>query len=324
MVNDHITDQIKVAARTLARAKTIAVTCHVNPDGDAVGSALGFALAAIKTGKEVVISFGEPFVFPDNFSFLPLDVFVSPQEFPAAPEVMITFDAADRDRLGELGEAAAAAGTLIVVDHHITNEGFGHINIIDPHSAATAMLAYDLIHELGWEIDAVIASCLHLGLVTDTGRFQYSSTTADVFRMAADLVEAGADPDQIGQMIFENAPFGYLQVAATVQKRATLEEDLSLVWSFLLDDDLTEAGVTPEDVEGLIDYIRIAREADVAVLLKQAPEGTKASLRSRAVVDVGSLALALGGGGHARAAGFTSDGDPSETIERIRDYLRER
>ena len=323
-MNDQIAEQIKVAARTLTEAKTIAVTCHVNPDGDAVGSALGFALAATNAGKEVVVSFGEPFVFPDNFSFLPLEVFISPREFPAAPEVMVTFDAADRDRLGELGEAAAAAGTLIVVDHHITNEGFGHINIIDPHSAATAMLAYDLIHELGWEIDAAIASCLHLGLVTDTGRFQYSSTTADVFRMAADLVEAGADPDQIGQMIFENAPFGYLQVAATVQKRATLEEDLSLVWSVLLNDDLTEAGVTPEDVEGLIDYIRIAREADVAVLLKQAPEGTKASLRSRAVVDVGSLALALGGGGHARAAGFTSDGDPSETIERIRDYLRER
>ena len=96
------------------------------------------------------------------------------------------------------------------------------------------------------------------------------------------------------------------------------------MWSVLLDYDLTEAGVTPEDVEGLIDYIRIAREADVAVLLKQTSEGTKASLRSRAVVDVGSLALALGGGGHARAAGFTSDGDPDETIERIRDYLRER
>ena len=127
----------------------------------------------------------------------------------------------------------------------------------------------------------------------------------------------------IGRMVFENAPFAYLAVAATVQQRARLEAELSLVWSVLYDDDLTEAGLAPEEVEGLIDYIRIAREADVAVLLKQTPEGTKASLRSRAVVDVGSLALAFGGGGHARAAGFTSNGDPKETIEQIRGYLRE-
>ena len=320
---DVVAEQIKAAIAVLAEADSVAVSCHVNPDGDAVGSALGFALAAVKAGKEVVVSFGEPFLLPDSFSFLPVETFVAPAEFPKEPKVMITFDAADGERLGTLAEAAASAETLIVVDHHMTNQGFGHINIIDPQSAATALLAFTLIKELGWEIDADIATCLHVGLVTDTGRFQYSTTTADVFRTAAELVEAGADPDLIGRMIFENAPFGYLAVAATVQERATLEEDLSLVWSVLSEEDLTEAGLTREDAEGLIDYIRIAREADVAVLIKQNPEGTKASLRSRAVVDVGSLALALGGGGHARAAGFTSDGDASETIERIRTYLRD-
>ena len=322
-MDEAVAEQMRLAVGALAEAKSVAVTCHVNPDGDAVGSALGFALAATKAGKEVVASFGEPFVLADSFSFLPVSVFTSPDQFPVAPEVMITFDVADSERLGELQEAANAAGTLIVVDHHITNKGFGHINIIDPHSAATAVLAFDLIRELGWEIDADIASCLHVGLVTDTGRFQYSTTTADVFRVAAALVEAGADPYLIGRMVFENAPFEYLTVAAIVQQRARLEAELSLVWSVLFDDDLAEAGLPPEEVEGLIDYIRIAREADVAVLLKEAPEGTKASLRSRAVVDVGSLALAFGGGGHARAAGFTFEGDPEKTIEQIRGYLRE-
>jgi phosphoesterase RecJ-like protein len=322
-MDEALTEQIKAAAGAVADAKSVAVTCHVNPDGDALGSALGFALAAAKAGKEVVVSFGEPFVLADSFSFLPVEVFVPPDQFPTAPEVMITFDVADRERLGELSVPAGAAETLIVVDHHITNEGFGHIDIIDPGAAATAVLAFDLIQELGWEIDADIASCLHVGLVTDTGRFQYSTTTAEVFRMAADLVESGADPYLIGRMVFENAPFAYLAVAAAVQRRAKLEAELSLVWSVLHDDDLAEAGLAPEEVEGLIDYIRIAREADVAVLLKQTPEGTKASLRSRAVVDVGSLALAFGGGGHARAAGFTSNGDPKETIEQIRGYLRE-
>ncbi len=322
-MDDRVRGQIKAAAVVLAEADQIAVTCHVNPDGDAVGSSLGFALAAAKAGKEVVASFGEPFVLADTFSFLPVETLVAPAEFPADPEVMITFDAADRARLGELEVAAIAAQTLIVVDHHKTNDGFGDVNIIDPNSAATAVLTFDLIEELGWEIDGDIASCLHLGLVTDTGRFQYSSTSAEVFRIAAKLVEAGADPYLIGREVFENAPFSFLGIAAIVQQRATLEAELSLVWSFLMEEDLAKAGLTYEDTEGLIDYIRITREADVAVLLKDTPEGTKASLRSREVTDVGSLALAMGGGGHARAAGFTSEVSPQETIEHIRSYLRE-
>jgi phosphoesterase RecJ-like protein len=308
----------------LQAAEAIAVSCHVKPDGDALGSAVGFARAAVAAGKTVTLSFSEPFELPDYFSLLSLDLLVPPGEFPTAPEVMITFDAADRSRLGSLAEASSAAGTLIVVDHHITNEGFGDINLIDGAASASALLAFDLIRALGWTIDAEAALGLLMGIVTDTGRFQYSNTDARTFRVAAELVEAGAHPEQIGQMVYENSPFGFLAVAAAVQERAVLEPEISLVWSELREADLISAGLEVAEAEGLIDHIRIAREADVAILLTETAEGTKGSLRSRAIVDVGALAASLGGGGHARAAGFTFDAPAGDVIERVREYLRGR
>ncbi len=323
MSTDHpLQEELVQAAEVLREATSIAISCHVKPDGDALGSAVGFAQAGAAAGKSVVVSFGEPFELPEYFSMLPLDLLVPPDQFPAAPEVMITFDAADRSRLGSLAGPSSAAGTLIVVDHHVTNEGFGDINLIDRAAAASAVVAYDLLRELGWPMDAKTALALLLGVVTDTGRFQYSNTSPRTLRIAADLVEAGAPPEVIGQMVYENAPFGFLAVAAAVQGRAVLEPSLSLVWSELRADDLVAAGITAVEVEGLIDYIRIAREADVAVLLTETSEGTKASLRSRLVVDVGALAGAHGGGGHARAAGFTREAPASEVIESIREYLR--
>lgn len=324
MAPDDLQLAMDEAARILAACQAVAVSCHVNPDGDALGSAAGFARAAVGAGKDVSLSFGEPFELADYFTLLPLDDLVPPAEFPAAPEVMVTFDAADRDRLGSLGPASSAAGTLIVVDHHITNDGFGDINIIDPGASASAVLAFELLGLLGWPIDSDTALALQMGLVTDTGRFQYANTDARTFRAAAELVEAGAHPEVIGQHVYENNPFAFLSVAATVQQRAVLEPDLSLVWSELRKADLDEAGITRVEAEGLIDYIRVAREADIAVLLTEVAEGTKASLRSRAAADVGALAGSFGGGGHARAAGFTSASPPQAVIDGIREYLREQ
>lgn len=310
------------AVQVLDGAGSIAVACHINPDGDALGSAVGFGRAAAAAGKDVVVSFGLPFDLPDYFSILPLDLLVPPDQFPATPEVMVTFDAADRSRLGSLDRAAESAGSLIVVDHHITNAGFGHINLIDGSAAASAELAHELIRRLGWPIDDRAAQALLLGLVTDTGRFQYSNTAAHTLRVAAELVDGGAHPEEIGQMVYEHAPFGFLAVAGAVLSRAVLDTDVSLVWSVLYDEDLSSANVARTEVDGLIDYIRIAREADVALLMSEVPEGTKGSLRSRALIDVGELAASLGGGGHSRAAGFTLEGaSVEETVERVREYL---
>jgi phosphoesterase RecJ-like protein len=315
-------EALKKAAEVIAAAESLAISCHVSPDGDALGSALGLAHAAAAAGKPAVVSFGTPFVVPPTLEFLDLGPLVPPKDFPEEPAVMVVFDVGSFDRLVELGSSAKRAGTLVVVDHHVTNEGFGDVQVIDGSVAASGQLAVYLLDELGWEIDERVATCLLTAIVTDTGRFQYSSTSPETLRVAARLVEAGARPEEIGQAIYEAVAFGYLKVSSVVLGRAELEEDLGLVWSWIGHADLAATGVRYEDLDGLIDDIRIAREAGVAALLKQVDKGWKVSLRSRGEVDVGSIAVAHGGGGHHNASGFSSELPREDVIESIRAGLR--
>ncbi|OFW67285.1 MAG: hypothetical protein A2Z12_06135 [Actinobacteria bacterium RBG_16_68_21] len=317
-----IEEPLRRATEAIGAATSLAISCHVSPDGDALGSALALGHAARAAGKEAVVSFGGPFVVPESLSFLDTSLLMPTEAFPSAPEVMVVFDVGSADRLGELRVAAENAGTLVVVDHHVTNDGFGDIQVIDSRAAASAQLCTYLLESLGWPIDETIATCLLTGIVTDTGRFQYSATDGEVMRVAARLLDAGVRPDTIGQAIYESVPFGYLQASSAVLGRAVLEEPLSLVWSYVTHGDLKSASVTYEDLDGLIDDLRIAKEAGVAVLLKEVDQGWRASLRSRGAIDVGSIAVLHGGGGHHNAAGFTASGSRDDVIESIRARLR--
>ena len=243
---------------------------------------------------------------PQTLGFLDTSLLVPAGRFPAAPEVMVVLDVASPDRLGELGAAAAKAGTLVVVDHHVTNEGFGDVAVIDPKAAASAELVYHLIESLGWPIDQTVALCLLAGIVTDTGRFQYSSTDGEVMRVAARLLDAGVRPEVIGQAVYESVPFGYLQASSAVLGRARLEEPLSLVWSVRTHADLKSASVGLEDLDVLIDDLRIAQEAGVTVLLKEVDGGWKVSCAPAARSTSERSPSAHGGGGHHNAAGFTA------------------
>lgn len=314
-------EALAAAVECIEGASSLAITCHVNPDGDALGSALAFAHAARLAGRSAEVSFGGEFVVPDSLAFLDLAPLVSPEEFPAAPECLVVFDVAAPDRLGELAEVASRAASVVVVDHHISNDGFGDIAVIDPAAAASAQLATYLIEGLGWPIDATVAQCLLTGLVTDTGRFQYSATTGEVMRVAARLLDTGVRPEVIGQHIYEAVPFGYLAVSGIVMSRATLDEEAGLVWSTVTVDDLESAGISYAQADGLIDDVRIAREADVALLLKETEDGWKGSLRSRGGTDVAAVAALFGGGGHRNAAGFHAEGPVESIVERVRSVI---
>jgi phosphoesterase RecJ-like protein len=313
-----VKEQIAAAARVLRRAERVGALGHVGPDGDALGASWAIALAARDAGKEAYASFGEPFVIPAQFSFLPHDVVVRPSEFPADLDVVVACDTASADRLGSLAPKAAGAGHLIVIDHHRSNGGFGDIQVVDPDAAATTQIVFYLLEALGWDLTPEIASCLYTGLVTDTGRFQYSATSPEVHRVAGSLIAAGADPATVNRHVYEEAPFGYLRLAATVLGRARLDPDRALVWSVVTKQDLEEAEVAYEDAEGLIDLLRLPEEAEVACLLKRlTDDATRGSLRSRGAVDVSAVAVALGGGGHHNASGFTVAADPEETLGRV-------
>jgi nanoRNase/pAp phosphatase (c-di-AMP/oligoRNAs hydrolase) len=308
------------AADALAAAGEVAVAGHTSPDGDALGSMLALALAAGTAGKRAVASFGGPFAVSTQYDFLDLSPLVPPGEFPEAPEVMVAVDTAAPDRLGELQGAAGRAGTLVVLDHHATNGGFGAVDVVDATAAATAELVYHLIRRLGWSITPPVASALLTGIVSDTGGFRYATTRPAVLRVAARLIAAGARPAEISQRLYEWLPFGYLSVASAVLGRARLEG--SLVWSVLYTADGTAAGVGPEDLDRLIDDLRITRPAEVTALVKQTAQGWKFSLRSRGRVDVGAIAAALGGGGHHDAAGFDWEGDMEPALDAVRRGVR--
>ena len=311
--------EIDLAAKALVEAETIAMACHVGPDGDALGSMLAVAHAARAEGKRVQPSFGPPFELRPAYGFLPVELLVPPAEVDPEPELMITFDSGHLDRLGDLAANAKAARRVIVVDHHVAgSEIFGDINVIDSSVSSTAELTFHLLEAAGWSIDQRAAICLLTGVVTDTGRFQYSNTSPETLRVAARLLELGARPETIGQHVYEEEAFGFLGVAGAVLQRAELVATEGLVWSVLYQSDLSAHGVTLADTDSLIDLVRLPIEADTAVLLKEHEPGLfKASLRSRGRIDVGAIAALLGGGGHHNAAGFTFNGSPEDALAAV-------
>ena len=310
------------AVDEISRARRIGLVGHVRPDGDALGSIIALALAARNAGKDAVASFGEPFVLGNEFDVLDQSVLVPPGRFPADLDLAIVCDTGVIDRVGSVAPAIESADRLLVIDHHVTPGTLGDVRVVDPSAAATAELIFELLARLGWPITRPIADALYVGLVTDTGRFQYSSTTPAVHRMAADLLAAGVEPASIGQRLYEEVPFGYLTVVSRVLGRARLETDAGLVWSTVALDDLKAGGISWESADSLIDLLRLAREAGVACLLKELRPGVvKGSLRSRGTVDVAAIAATFGGGGHRNAAGFTTDESPEVTIGKILELL---
>jgi phosphoesterase RecJ-like protein len=279
---------------------------------------VALSLAARGAGIVAVASFDEPFVVPDEMSFLDTSTLVPPADFPDAPDVAVVVDTSVPHRVGSLAHKLDSATELVVIDHHISDGAWGDHLLIDRAAAAAAELVYEVIVELGWEITPEIATALYTGIVTDTGRFQYSSTSPRTHHIAAHLLEHDVHPDIIGQKLFEEASFGYYTVASRVLGRAQLDEDHRFVWSMVTNDDLEDAGISSHDTDGLIDLVRMARGTEVACLLKVKDNGVvKGSLRSRGAVDVARIAGAFGGGGHHNAAGFTSTTAPEAVIAEI-------
>jgi bifunctional oligoribonuclease and PAP phosphatase NrnA len=324
------------AVKIIEGARQVCLACHIRPDADALGSMLAVLQAlGARPGRpsSVLASFGDdPFEVPAILRFLPgTGLLVPPDGYPARPEVMVSFDAASIDRLGVLAGPAAAAGELIVLDHHASNTGFGTVNLVDPAAAATAALAAELIDLLGIPLTREAALGLYAGLSTDTGSFKFSATTPRVHELAARLLATGIDPGVVSRELYDRAPFSYLGLLSAALGRAILDRaaanGLGLVWTTVTKADRDQAGLPLDAAESVIDEIRRTDEAEVAVVLKEDDEGIwQASVRSKSLIDVGAACTALGGGGHARAAGFSFPGRsgeaaPAEAVTALRILL---
>jgi phosphoesterase RecJ-like protein len=270
----------------------------------------------------------QPFEVPRPYRGLPgLDLLVPAAEIPAAPRLLVTFDTGSVDRLGVLGDRVAAAEQVVVVDHHASNTRFGTVNVVDVTAASTASLVVALVDALELPLTSEVAACAYTGLVTDTGSFTYAGTTPEVHHLAARLLATGIRHDEISRAIWDTNPFGYVKALGLVCARAVLEADevggLGLVWTAVGAEDLHRYDLSLADVEGVVDVVRTTAEAEVAVVVKTDPDDgwLKVSVRSKGRVDVGALCVALGGGGHRFAAGYTSYQPLGATMESLRAVL---
>lgn len=320
-----MTPDFERAAQVLADATEVALACHVNPDADALGSMLGLAAFLRSRGVETVCSYpNEPLDPPRWAEMLPgADRLVPAKAFPKEPAVMVTCDCAAFDRLAQLGHVANRAGEVIWIDHHRSNDGLGSIPLNDPGASSTCEMVFRLIETMGGDMPDETAVCLYAGLVTDTGKFQYEATTPETLRIAARLREHPFDHARLAQALYEDNPATYLQLVGVALGRLEHVADADLVWTYLTQADLQEAGVHPAETDDLIDVIRTARDVDVAAIVKQQKDGRfKVSVRSRGGHDLAKVAAAFGGGGHRLAAGYTSAHGPAETAERLAKALR--
>ena len=292
--------------------KKILITGHVNPDGDALGSALAYKIILNELGIESDVCFDIKGSLPSNLNHLPFDLI--DDTVANQYDRVFVFDCGNSDRLGKYEYLASEAKEVVVVDHHI-NPTFGDIKIIDPTAASTTQVLFREIKKYRYEISKEIANCLMTGLVTDTGRFQYSNTDSEVFNIASELMLAGAELTKISENIYGSIEMNGLKMQSLIIDRIELDKEVALVTSFVLQEDYKRFGVKESEVDFLIDVIRLVKESNVALLVKEQIDGTfKGSLRSRNDIDVQLVASEFGGGGHKAASGFSS----SESFEKIK------
>ena len=237
------------------------VTTHENPDGDALGSLLASHLALEALGKDSVMFLAGPAPLPGEYRFLPLDGLLRELPADAAERALLAVDCANESRLGADAAVLHQAPFTVNVDHHHDNSRFGDVNLVDDAASSTGEVLRDVFRELGLELTPELAEPLYVALVTDTGRFQYANTTPKALRLAAELVEAGADVHKVFQGVYESVQFAKLKLLARALERAQVYEGGGLVVSYLLRDDFAEVGAVEPYSEGIIDFLRAVEGA---------------------------------------------------------------
>jgi phosphoesterase RecJ-like protein len=313
------TDQAAVVG-ALRQHERFLVTTHENPDGDALGSLLATKLALVRLGKNVVMYLADGAPLPNEYRFMELDQLQRLLPADAGERVLVAVDCANESRLGPDPEILMSARLVIDIDHHHDNTRFGDVNLIVADASSTGEVLRDVFADLGVELTPEIAEALYIALVTDTGRFQYANTTPKALRLAAELVEAGADVHRVFQGVYESVQFAKLKLLARALERAQIYEGGRIVVSVLKRTDFTEVGAAEPYSEGIIDYLRAVEGAEMAVLIREPPrvDGPthRVSLRSSVdELDVSPIARLFGGGGHRQAAGFSSELSVDEITE---------
>jgi bifunctional oligoribonuclease and PAP phosphatase NrnA len=302
--------------------KDIVLATHVLPDGDAIGSVLGLGIALRGIGKNVVATWSGKMEVPEQYRFLGgQELLAAAEHVPERPPLLIALDCGSRERLGTVEKQFKKAELTINIDHHRNNTEYAEINAVWPDSPATCEIIYELLGEMGIQVGLDIAENLYTGLVTDTGRFQYTNTNQKAFNMAAELVNIGVDPSRVFRHVYENSTYKRLKLAGLALSKTVLDADLGFIYTIITKEDFAATGAGVEDTENLIDFLRAVAGIDVAAVFKETDGGLRISLRSTGSVDVGEIAESKGGGGHRLAAGYNGTDVVDDAVEDLRSKI---
>jgi len=312
--------KLREIGERLAQCLTIALASHVRPDGDAIGSVVALGDALRRAGKTVTILNQDG--VPDRYQFLPDTASVklpASLDGPLEVDAFIALDTSDAKRLGDSVWAAVKQETLIVIDHHVSNPGFGDLNYIDVESPATGQIVFDLIQEMGWELSPTARDHLWVAIVTDTGSFQYPNTTDRTLEIGAELVRLGVDVGRLSARIYQGYPYRRLQLLRELLNSMQLCCGGRVASWKMRREALDRLQIMPEDTEGLIDQLRSIDGVIAAVSFEEAtPELVRISARSKSKdVDVAALCGKFGGGGHVLAAGASVMGTVDSVAEQF-------
>ncbi len=305
----------------ISKADSIAIGGHVRPDGDCVGSCMGFYLYLKETcpGKQVDVYLRD---VPDIYLFLQDSDKIRSQIDPSQTyDLFVSLDCADEERLDFSMPLFEQAKETFCIDHHISNDGFAKENVIDPDASSTSELLYRMLDpDL---ITREIAEALYLGIIQDTGVFQYSCTSPETMRVAADLMEMGIDAPEIIRTTFVEKSYRQNRILGEALLTSQLALADQVIYSVIRKEDMEQFDVTPKALDGIVSQLRNTRGVEVSVFLYELEPGEfKISLRSGGAVDVAKIATTLGGGGHVCAAGANAAGDPDIIVRGILDQIK--
>ena len=321
-------------AKVLKPGLRVALTTHVNADGDGLGSEVGLWYLLRARGLHPTIA--NPTPPPERFDFLlpkSADGSAHAVKEIERADVIMVLDISDLGRLGDLAHAVRARGVPVAcIDHHVSPGSLpAGPRLVAPEATATAELVFDFASALGWELSPESARALYVGLLTDTGGFRFSNTTARALRVAGALLEHGVDPETIYERVYASAPEARVRLMAEVLQTLVVEPEVGLAWVTVPPDALQRHGATPDDLDGIVEFPRTIAGVRLALLFRQVASGRiKVSLRSMGDVNAADLAhrFGAGGGGHAKAAGVSFEGSLAEVqgnvLAAAREYLQGR
>lgn len=314
---EELAGALEDAAQAIRDSQTVVLACHVNPDGDAIGSLLGLGLALLPLGKTVTC-LSEDGV-PDILAFLPGAAMVQQTTDTPTFDLALVVDSGDLPRVGaSVQPMIGRARRVVDIDHHVTAGAFGDIRVLNSRAASTAEIVYALLQTMDVPITADIATCLFTGIITDTGSFRFQNVTPNTLRVAAELLEAGAPPAHISENVFDNRTFAATRLLGTALAAMQQTPDGKIVWTHVTAADFQTLGAKDADTEGIVSYVRGVRGADAGILFREMADGQiRVSLRSREGLDVSQIAARFGGGGHRMASGCTLPGPLAEAEQTI-------